>query len=111
MRWIALPPGKAQAGLISLIPSGRNSAACAKLGTTVVDEVRRRAQHETTGHRGRKDDPLQGIERLLRAGGISPTGEPLNGCREHPQNVLSGNPNGRLKVGHDGPRRAKATDR
>jgi len=39
-----------------------------KLGTNVVDEVRRRVQQQTTGHRGRKGDPLQGIQRLLRAG-------------------------------------------
>lgn len=39
-----------------------------KLGTQVVDEVRRRVQQDTTGHRGRKGDPLLGIQRLLRAG-------------------------------------------
>ncbi|GIG39546.1 ISL3 family transposase [Cellulomonas phragmiteti] len=39
-----------------------------KLGTQVVDEVRRRVQQDTTGHRGRKGDPLFGIQRLLRAG-------------------------------------------
>lgn len=32
-----------------------------KLGTAVVDEVRRRVQQETLGHRGRKGDPLYGI--------------------------------------------------
>ncbi len=39
-----------------------------KLGTQAVDEVRRRIQQATLGHRGRKGDPLQGIQRLLRAG-------------------------------------------
>lgn len=39
-----------------------------KLGTQAVDEVRRRVQQETLGHRGRKGDPLYGIQRLLRAG-------------------------------------------
>ncbi|MGH2613788.1 MAG: ISL3 family transposase [Thermomicrobiales bacterium] len=39
-----------------------------KLGTTVVDEVRRRVQQDTTGHRGRKGDPLFGIQNILRAG-------------------------------------------
>ena len=29
-----------------------------RLGFAAVDEVRRRIQQETTGHRGRKDDPL-----------------------------------------------------
>lgn len=29
-----------------------------RLGFAAVDDVRRRVQHETTGHRGRRDDPL-----------------------------------------------------
>jgi transposase len=37
-----------------------------RLGFTAVDEVRRRIQREDTGHRGRRDDPLYGIRRLLR---------------------------------------------
>ena len=49
-----------------------------KLGTTVVDEVRRRIQQETTGHRGRKGDPLQGIQRLLRAGAENLTDRQLD---------------------------------
>lgn len=39
-----------------------------KLGTQVVDEVRRRVQQDTLGHRGRKGDPLYGIATILRAG-------------------------------------------
>lgn len=39
-----------------------------KLGTQVVDEVRRRVQQETLGHRGLKDDPLYRIRGLLRHG-------------------------------------------
>jgi transposase len=39
-----------------------------KLGTAAVDEVRRRIQQETTGHRGRKGDPLYGIRTILRCG-------------------------------------------
>ncbi|SOC51165.1 Transposase [Ornithinimicrobium cerasi] len=38
------------------------------LGTKCVDEVRRRVQYATTGHRGRKGDPLYGIQNILRAG-------------------------------------------
>lgn len=38
-----------------------------KLGTAPVDEVRRRIQHDTLGHRGRKGDPLYGIQTILRA--------------------------------------------
>jgi transposase len=39
-----------------------------RLGNTVVDEVRRRVQHDTLGHRGRTGDPLYGIRRLLLTG-------------------------------------------
>lgn len=39
-----------------------------RLGFAAVDDVRRRIQQETTGHRGRRDDPLFGIRRLLRRG-------------------------------------------
>jgi hypothetical protein len=39
-----------------------------KLGFDAVDQVRRRVQHDTTGHRGRKHDPLYAIRRLLRRG-------------------------------------------
>ena len=36
-----------------------------KLGNDTVDDVRRRVQQETTGHRGHKGDPLYGIRRPL----------------------------------------------
>jgi transposase len=36
-----------------------------KLANTKLDETRRRVQNETLGHRGRKDDPLYRIRRLL----------------------------------------------
>jgi transposase len=39
-----------------------------KLGFAAVDDVRRRVQQESTGHRGRKNDPLYGIRRVLRRG-------------------------------------------
>ena len=39
-----------------------------KLGTQVVDEVRRRAQQDTLGRRGHTDDPLYKIRGLLRHG-------------------------------------------
>lgn len=49
-----------------------------KLGTQVVDEVRRRVQQDTTGHRGRKGDPLQGIQTILRAGAENLTDKQLD---------------------------------
>ena len=39
-----------------------------KLGTQVVDEVRRRVQQDTLGRRGHKDDPRYKIRGLLRRG-------------------------------------------
>lgn len=39
-----------------------------KLSTQVVDDVRRRVQQDTTGHRGRRGDPLYRIRNILRAG-------------------------------------------
>jgi transposase len=39
-----------------------------KLGTQVVDDVRRRVQQATTGHRGRAGDPLYRIRTILRSG-------------------------------------------
>ncbi len=39
-----------------------------KLGSQVVDDVRRRVQQDTLGHRGRKGDPLYGIRNTPRAG-------------------------------------------
>ncbi|MFJ5975634.1 ISL3 family transposase [Pseudarthrobacter oxydans] len=38
------------------------------LGSAMVDEVRRRVQQDTLGHRGRKGDPLYGIRRTLQIG-------------------------------------------
>lgn len=39
-----------------------------KLGTQAVDDVRRRVQQDTLGHRGRKGNPLYGIRTILRCG-------------------------------------------
>jgi len=36
-----------------------------RLASEAVNDVRRRVQHDTLGHRGRKHDPLYGIRRLL----------------------------------------------
>ena len=39
-----------------------------RLGFAAVDDVRRRVQQQSTGHRGRRDDPLFRIRRVLRRG-------------------------------------------
>jgi transposase len=44
-----------------------------KLATQAVDEVRRRVQQDTLGHRGMKNDPLYGIRTILRSGIEHPT--------------------------------------
>ena len=37
-----------------------------KLGLTALDQVRRRVQQDSHGHRGHRGDPLYGIRRILR---------------------------------------------
>jgi hypothetical protein len=39
-----------------------------RLGFAALDDVRRRVQQDSTGHRGRKHDPLYRIRRVLRRG-------------------------------------------
>jgi transposase len=39
-----------------------------QLANRALDDVRRRVQHETQGHRGRKDDPLYRVRRVLLTG-------------------------------------------
>lgn len=39
-----------------------------KLAAACVDDARRRVQHDTLAHRGRKGDPLYGIRMILRTG-------------------------------------------
>jgi transposase len=39
-----------------------------RLGFAALDDVRRRVQQDTYGHRGRRGDPLYGIRRVLRRG-------------------------------------------
>lgn len=52
-----------------------------KLGTQAVDEVRRWVHQDTTGHRGRKDDSLYGIQRVLRAGAENLTDKQIDRLR------------------------------
>ena len=39
-----------------------------RLAQGAIDDVRRRVQQDTLGHRGRKGDPLYGIRRVLLRG-------------------------------------------
>ncbi len=65
-----------------------------RLANNTLDEVRRRVQNQTLGHRGRKHDPLYRSRKLLSAGHerISETGEDrLRGLLE------SGDPYGEVR--------------
>ena len=47
---------------------GQGALGRSHLANRCVDAVRRRVQNETLGHRGRKDDPLYRIRKLLLTG-------------------------------------------
>jgi len=57
------------------------------LGLSCVDDVRRRVQQETTGHRGHAGDPLFGSAGSFAA---PPTGSPLAGLRPMPDEACGG---------------------
>jgi transposase len=89
--WLSIRPHGwlAQVGVVALDPwRGYASALVAPLGhatvvvdhfhavrlaNTVVDQVRRRVQQATLGHRGRKRDPLYRIRKLLLTAQEQPT--------------------------------------
>jgi len=66
----ALDPFRGYAtALTATLPAATRVLDCfhvTRLGFAAVDDVRRRVQQETLRHRGRRDDPLYGIRRLLR---------------------------------------------
>lgn len=58
-------------GLVSHLPHATvvvDHFHAVRLANDAIDDVRRRVQQETLGHRGRKGDPLYGIRRLLLRG-------------------------------------------
>jgi transposase len=66
-----------------------------RLGTQVVDEVRRRVQQHTLGHRGHKHDPLYTIRGLLRHGAAHLTDRQL---RRLDAGLAAGDPGWELTV-------------
>ena len=78
-----------------------------RLANQRLDEVRRRTQNETLGRRGRKDDPLYRIRRLLTAAHerISDRGQVrLRGLLD------AGDPHGEVRTGghaKEGPARKR----
>ena len=69
IRWAVLDlSGPYRAAFNTALPHAKQVADpfhVVKLGNTALDEVRRRVQNQTLGHRGRKDDPLYGARKLL----------------------------------------------
>jgi transposase len=66
---VALDPWRGYASAL-VVPLGHATVVvdhfhAIKLANTVVDQVRRRTQQATFGHRGRKRDPLYRIRKLL----------------------------------------------
>jgi transposase len=69
---VALDPWRGYASAL-VVPLGHATVVvdhfhAIKLANTVVDQVRRRTQQATLGHRGRKPDPLYRIRKLLLTG-------------------------------------------
>ncbi len=65
-----------------------------KLANTALDEVRRRVQNQTMGHRGRKDDPLYRARKLLVSGSERITG---NGWTKLTGLLEAGDPHGEVR--------------
>jgi transposase len=58
-------------GILAYLPDAIVTVDCfhgVKLANTMVDDVRRRTQQETLGHRGHKHDPLYASRRLMTRG-------------------------------------------
>ncbi len=66
-----------------------------RLANTVVEEVRRRVQHQTLGRRGHKHDPLYTIRRLLLRGREHLTDR--QAARLHTA-LAAGDPNGEVEL-------------
>ena len=65
-----------------------------RLGNDAVDEVRRRVQNQTLGHRGRKDDPLYRARKLL----VSASGRITDNGRVRLRGLLeAGDPHGEVR--------------
>lgn len=69
---VAIDPHRGYlAGLVTRLPDAIVTIDCfhgVKLANAMVDDVRRRVQNETLGHRGHRDDPLYRSRRLMTRG-------------------------------------------
>jgi transposase len=76
-----------------------------KLGSTALDEVRRRVQQETLGRRGLRDDPLYRIRRTLMTGIEHLTDKHKQRLEEH---LPAGDPNGEVHLAWQAYQRLRA---
>ena len=76
-----------------------------KLGSTALDEVRRRVQQETLGRRGLKDDPLYRIRRTLMTGTEHLTSKQKSRLEQH---LPLGDPNGEVHLAWQAYQRLRA---
>ncbi len=70
-----------------------------RLANTVVDQVRRRVQQATLGHRGRKRDPLYRIRKLLLTAAEQLTGQ---GWARLRAGLAAGDPTGEVAAAWQG---------
>ena len=99
IRWAVLDlSGPYRAAFEEALPHAKQVADpfhVVRLGNDALDEVRRRVQNQTLGHRGRKDDPLYRARKLLvsaseritdsgrlRLRGLLDAGDPYGEVRE-----------------------------
>jgi transposase len=100
---VALDPWRGYASALTA-PLGHATAVvdhfhAIRLANTVVDQVRRRTQQTTLGHRGRKRDPLYRIRKLLLTAAEQLTGRGRARLRA---GLTAGDPAGEVAVAWQG---------
>jgi transposase len=100
---VALDPWRGYASAL-IVPLGHAIVVvdhfhAIRLANTMVDQVRRRTQQATLGHRGRKPDPLYRIHKLLLIGGEQLTGRGRERLRA---GLAAGDPTGEVAVAWQG---------
>jgi transposase len=100
---VALDPWRGYASAL-VAPLGHATAVvdhfhAIRLANTVVDQVRRRTQQATLGHRGRKRDPLYRIRKLLLTAAEQLTGRGRARLRA---GLAAGDPTGEVAVAWQG---------
>lgn len=98
IRWATLDlSGPYRLAFTTMVPNATQVADpfhVVKVATTALDEVRRRVQQETTGHRGHAGDPLYRIRRPLTMASERLTDEQLKRLKGH---LAAGDPKGEVR--------------